>query len=78
MKNQLSRTDLAVLVEHIMSAQGTESELNEMIALLSANVPHPLVTDLIFYPNSVVPSAEQVVDQALAYKPVIIGNQAGA
>ena len=62
-----------------MDGNGTEDELNQMMDLLEANVPDPNVSDLIFWPNGFPhdpnapePTAEQVVDKALAYKPIAL------
>ena len=65
-----SRAELIALVTRIMMAEGTEDEINEMITQLEENVPHPAVTDLIFYPEGDEdPTPEEVVDTALAYEP---------
>jgi hypothetical protein len=67
---KLSREELIALVQRIMDSDGSEEEVDEMISLLQASVPHPEVTDLIFWPKHGEPSAEDVVDAALAYKPI--------
>jgi len=69
MAQTLSREELIALVTRIMDADGTEEEINDMITLLERNVPHPEVSDLIFYPEKEM-TAEEVVDAALAYKPI--------
>ena len=43
-----------------------------MIAELEANVPHLGVSDLIFWPERGELTAEQIVDDALAYKPIAL------
>jgi len=65
----MTRAELVALVERIIAAQGTESEIDELITLLEKNVPHPRVSDLIFYPERPM-TAEQIVDTALAYRPI--------
>ena len=40
-----------------------------MIELLERNVPHPAVTDLIFYSDENL-TAEELVQRALAYRPI--------
>ncbi len=55
-----------------MTVEGTEEEIDEMINTLEANVLHPEVTDLIFYPEKEDVTPEEVVDQALAYKPILL------
>ena len=74
MANQLSKSELVVLVRRIMAADGSETELDHMLALLSANVPHPAVSDLIYYPKGSMLSPEQVVELALAYQPIVLGH----
>ncbi|MNR64252.1 hypothetical protein D3C85_1868310 [compost metagenome] len=60
-----------------MAAAGSEAELDAMLVLLGANVPHPAASDLIFYPKGLELTAEQVVEQALSYRPVVLGHAAG-
>jgi Colicin immunity protein / pyocin immunity protein len=67
------RTQLIRLVEFLMSAQGTEEEQDEALRSLESRVPHPRVSDLIFWPqyegfDQLTP--QQVVDTALAYRPI--------
>lgn len=62
----MNRTELIQLVKSIMNPIGkTEREIDELIDLLKSNVPHPEVSDLIYYEDN---SAEEVVDKAMAYK----------
>ncbi len=42
------------------------------MAELEKLLPHPGVSDLIFYPKREM-TAEEIVDEALAYKPIILG-----
>ena len=65
----MTREELILLVERIMKCQGTEKEIDDMIELLEKNVIDPEVTNYIFYENN---TAEEVVDKALAYKPIIL------
>ena len=68
----LDRAELIAIVRRIMDADGTESEIDALITTLESNVPHPSVSDLIFWPqDGVEPTAEQVVDVALAYRPIV-------
>jgi hypothetical protein len=66
----LERDALVALTQRIMDADGTEAEIDGMIELLERNVPHPAVTDLIFYPDEEDVTAEQIVERALAHRPV--------
>ncbi|MEU6987346.1 bacteriocin immunity protein [Streptomyces sp. NPDC046324] len=66
----LTRDELILLVERIMEGEGSEEEHDALIAELKRNVRHPRVTDLIYYPENGEPTAEQVVDTALSYRPI--------
>ena len=69
MATGMSREELVLMVTKIMKADGTEEEVDELISALDRNVPHPAVTDLIFYsPELVTP--EEIVDKALSYDPL--------
>jgi hypothetical protein len=74
MNDKLTKEELVRLVERIQNAEGTEEEIDAMIDRLQANVPHPTVSDLIFYPEEEM-TAEQVVEVALAYATPQIGSQ---
>lgn len=65
----MTREELISLVERIMKCQGTEKEIDEMIKLLEENVLDPEVSNYIFYEEN---TPEEVVDKALAYKPIIL------
>ena len=74
MSNQLARDELVALVSRITDAAATEEEIDRCLELLSANVPHPSVSDLIFHPSGAALSADQVVELAMAYKPISLGH----
>lgn len=77
------------LIRRIMRADGTEEEIDEMVALFDANVPHPHGANLAFYPEDYDhkqdwetmaeynPSPEDVVEMALNYKPLITPPPSG-
>ena len=67
--HKLTREELISLVEKIMKCQGSEEEIDEMIRLLQNNVPDPEVTNYIFYEEN---TPDEVVDKALAYKPILL------
>ena len=71
MAQKMTREELIRLVQRIMNAEGTEEEIDAMIHLLERSVPHPEVADLIFW-NKELLTAEEVVDRALSYKPIIL------
>ena len=62
----MTRDELVLLVDKIMKCQGSEKEIDE---LLKKNVTDPEVTNYIFYEEN---TPEEVVDKALAYKPIIL------
>jgi hypothetical protein len=69
MTQRLSRDELVDLVGKLMRGGGTEAWLD----LIDRNVPCPTgyVSDLIYYPpEGQELSAEEVVDRALAYRPM--------
>lgn len=68
----MTRAELVDLVSRIMSADGSEQELDELLRLLKRNVPHPEVTDLIFHPLREM-TPEEVVETALSYRPIELG-----
>ena len=70
MNINLTRHELIKLVQKIMNAEGTEYEIHNNVNILEKNVPHPEVSGLIFWPKNGEPTAEEVVNEALAYKPI--------
>ncbi len=78
----LTREGLIELGLKIVSCQGTEEELNEMMRLFDANVPYPKGTNLFYYPekynartmdiSKYDPTVEEVVDKCLSYRPIIL------
>ena len=66
---RLTRTELIALVEQLFSCRGTPAQENEWITALEQNVPHPAITDLMYWSDEEL-SPAQIVDRALAYKPI--------
>jgi hypothetical protein len=64
----LSREQLVELTRKVCTHDGNEIELDACLELLERSVPHPAVSDLIFW-NDESLSPEQIVDRALGYKP---------
>ncbi|MET9534189.1 bacteriocin immunity protein [Streptomyces sp. NPDC006649] len=64
-----SRAELVSMVQQLIGATLPESEEDALVQELKESVRHPRVTDLIFYSDPPL-SAEEVVDQALAYRPI--------
>ncbi|MFD6510566.1 MULTISPECIES: bacteriocin immunity protein [unclassified Bacillus (in: firmicutes)] len=69
MFDEITREELINLVGKIVECEGTEEEIDEMLEAVERNVPHPEVSDLIYW-NDKDLSSEQIVDIALAYKPI--------
>ncbi|MDF1529813.1 MAG: bacteriocin immunity protein [Sedimenticola sp.] len=65
-----SKAELVELVRKIMDCEGSEDEINNWLLELKASVHHPAVSDLIFYPEDDDITPEQVVEEALSYKPM--------
>jgi hypothetical protein len=63
------REQLIELARKIAEAEGTEEETRACMRELRSRVPHPGVSDLIFYGEKDY-SREEIVDIALAYGPV--------
>lgn len=67
---KLDRSQLIALVNDLMNARfATDEGLNEALQTFKSNVPHPQASDLIYHPEREM-TAEEVVDAALAYKPI--------
>jgi len=66
----MSKEELIELVEKIKKCEGTEEEIDDMIELLEKNVPHPEVSDLIFWGEEKTP--QEIIELALSYKPIIL------
>jgi hypothetical protein len=64
----LTKEHAVELLEKIINCEGSEAEIDEWIDLLSNSVPHPNISDLIFYPDRERTPAE-IIDLALAYQP---------
>ncbi len=68
---KLNKEELIKVVEKILNAEDSEEELDNLIDILEKNVPHPNVSDLIFW-NDEELSAAEIVEEALKYKPNLL------
>jgi hypothetical protein len=69
--NELTKGELIELIRRISNADGTEAELDAMMEKIERGVPHPEVSDLIFYPpEGKELTAEEIADRALSYEPI--------
>jgi hypothetical protein len=66
---QLSKQELVSVVQKLLDAAGTEEELDALLRLLERNVPHPEVSDLIYFPK-VAMTADEIIEVALSYRPI--------
>ncbi|WP_258021518.1 hypothetical protein [Streptomyces anatolicus] len=64
-----TRAELIEIVQMLIDASLSEVEEDALLEELKASVPHPRVSDLIFHQDPPL-TAEEVVDQALAYRPI--------
>jgi hypothetical protein len=68
------RDRLIELVRRVMSGDfQDEAELQHLVTDFARSVPHPRAADLIFWPNDEFdgePAPAQVVERALAYRPI--------
>ena len=63
------KKELVQMVRRIMACEDDETTMDELISNLEESVPHPAMSDLIYWPpNDEELSAEEIVDIALSYK----------
>ncbi|WP_241002422.1 hypothetical protein [Streptomyces sp. CB01881] len=67
----ITRDELVEIVRRILAAS---PETDHYLRVLTANVVHPRVGDLVFHPPAGLrgASAEQIVDEALRYRPIAL------
>jgi hypothetical protein len=67
----ITRAELVEIVRRILAA---DEHADYYVLLLEANVPHPRVADLIFWPPPELVDAppERIVDAALSYRPIAL------
>ena len=53
MLKKLTREELINLVNRIVECEGSEEEIDEMIEVVKRNVPHPEISDLIYWNDEV-------------------------
>jgi hypothetical protein len=69
MIDTLTQTELIELVRKVMECEGSEEQIDEWIGVLKNNVPHPSISDLIFYPSDDVEyTPEKIVNIAVNYQ----------
>lgn len=67
----ITRGELIEIVRRLLTAS---AESDYYLRLLEANLSHPRVSDLIFHPSDILqdPSPDQIVDEALKYRPIAL------
>ncbi|MFE8991257.1 e9imm peptide [Streptomyces collinus] len=76
---EMSRAEAAALVQRIMDADyASKDEVDGWLGRLDRALACPSghVSGLIFWPPEREPSADEVVGQALAYRPIPLGGRA--
>ena len=63
----MNRSEMISLVNKIIKFRGADEELSEMIETLKKETGCPEVSDYIFWEDL---TAEEVINKALAYKPI--------
>ncbi|MER7566220.1 hypothetical protein ABTZ93_25105 [Streptomyces sp. NPDC097941] len=64
-----TREELVRAIQLLIDANLSEEEEDQIIEGLKSSVFHPSITDLIYYSAPKL-TAEEVVDRALAYRPI--------
>jgi hypothetical protein len=69
--NDITREELVEIVDRIRSADEND---NFFLELLERNVPHPRVSNLIYWPTreglTKDPTSEEIVNKAMDYRPI--------
>ncbi|MEU3464331.1 e9imm peptide [Streptomyces sp. NPDC006733] len=70
----LTREAAVLLVQQVMQAEGGDEESSRVLDRLdrALGCPSGYVSGLIFWPERPEPTAADVVEQALAYRPVAL------
>ncbi|MBJ6614684.1 e9imm peptide [Streptomyces griseoincarnatus] len=78
---EMSRAEASALVQRIMDADyASDDEVDGWLGRLDRTLacPSGYVSDLIFWPPERELSADEVVDQALAYRPIALSGRNSA
>jgi hypothetical protein len=73
--NTPTKDQLVDLVAKVQGGAGAEEEIHAWLTFVDRHVPAPTVSDLIYYSDPEL-SAEEVIEQAFAYRPIILGPAA--
>jgi hypothetical protein len=73
MVQKLSKYQLIKLVRKIAEGEcSSEAQRDKLISIIEENIPAPDITSYIFHHDPEL-TPEEIVDKALAYKPIILG-----
>jgi hypothetical protein len=61
---------LLKIIRDLQNGLGSDDQVNDWIVILSQSLPHPNVSDLIFFHTPEL-SAEQILSIAKSYKPIV-------
>jgi hypothetical protein len=67
------RAELVEMARRVMDSDGTEDEIDALQLELERRVPMPRMSDLLFKSDPPL-APEEVIDRALAYKPIPLGE----
>ncbi len=77
MNKRLDREELVALVETIFRCEASEEKLEEMQGILEKNLIDLELSNYMYWSNPQM-TAEEVVDKALAFKPIILPGPDGS
>ncbi len=61
--------ELLEIITYLMEGEGTESEQSYWLDFLDRNLPHPAISDLIYYDDL---TSEEVLRRAKSYQPILL------
>ena len=65
----MDEKELLELITKLANGEGSDSEAQNWLQTINRNVPFPDVSELIFYHDPEL-SPQQILEKALAYKPI--------
>lgn len=72
----MTKAEMVTLVEKVLNGDYRDEEVGQIILLLRRKTLCPNVSDLIFYSDPPL-SPDEVIERALAYKPIILHGPGG-
>ncbi|WP_329623713.1 e9imm peptide [Streptomyces sp. NBC_01255] len=68
----MSREEAIPLVQRLMSPETPDEESSEILAVLQRGLACPHIGDYIYWNPDPEPTAEKIVDRAMAYEPIAL------